>query len=71
MNENQTGDIFYRLDQISCSIVKCLVSIAWIYGGFQINRTSEIGNEMVSTENNCLLTIIRSRFFGDIPHDKC
>ena len=71
MNENQTGDIFYRLDQISCSIVKCKCTTAWIYGGFQINRTSEIGNGMVSTENNCLLTIIRSRFFGDIPHDKC
>ena len=35
---------------------------------FQINRTSEI---IVSTENPCLFTLIRSRFFEHISHDKC
>ena len=44
MNKNQTGDIFYRLvSQTSCSIAKCLkCTSTWIYGVFQINRTSKI-----------------------------
>ena len=43
INEIQTGDIFYRLGQISSGIMKCLVfsTSAWIYGVLQINRTSE------------------------------
>ena len=62
-----TEDFHYSKDLFSLdSVVLIVVTCTCLPFSWPGNR-----NNVVSTENTCLFTLIRGRFFGDISHDKC